>query len=244
MANMYDDMTVMQKLAKARLYFLNQRIGKSGKNMQLEFKYFELEDIVPAALRIFDKVGLLAVDDFGDDVATMTIFNAARPGESPLIFRMKYREAEQIVNKYGKTVTNPLQALGASITYLRRYLWMIALEITEPDNVDDKLGSEGEFSTEQAAAENPKPKKPATPQERAEVKEELVSTNADATPEQLEELKGLCKTLRGLDEEKQDEFVQKIAMKTEGFTIIPADVCTELCGKLREIIAEYGKSEE
>jgi len=244
MANMYDDMTVMQKLAKARLYFLNQKIGKSGKNVLLEFKYFELEDIVPTAIRIFDRVGLVSVDDFGDDVATKTIFNAAKPGETPLVFRVKYREAEQIVNKNGKAVTNPLQALGSSITYLRRYLWMVALDITEPDNVDDKLGSEGEYGTEQAVAEKPKPKKPATPQERAEVKEELVSANADATPEQLEELKGLCKTLRGLDEEKQDEFVQKIAMKTEGFTIIPADVCTELCGKLREIIAEYGKSEE
>ncbi len=48
MANIYETMNVRQKLAKARLYFLNQKVQKSGKNMHLEFKYFfELEDIVP-----------------------------------------------------------------------------------------------------------------------------------------------------------------------------------------------------
>ena len=239
MANSYDDMTVMQKLAKARLYFLNQKIGKSGKNVLLEFKYFELEDIVPSAIRIFDKVGLVAVDDFGDEVATKTIFNAARPGESPLVFRVKYREAEQIVNKNGKAVTNPLQALGSSITYLRRYLWMVALDITEPDNVDDKLGSEGEFLPEQAAAEKPKPKKPATPQERAEVKQELVSENGPATEEQIGKLKGLCKELVAKDGEKFREFVNKIALKTKGFTEIAGDACDELCGNISGILKEY-----
>lgn len=47
MANIYEGMNVRQKLAKARLYFLNQKIKKSGKNMHLEFKYFELETLYP-----------------------------------------------------------------------------------------------------------------------------------------------------------------------------------------------------
>ena len=42
MANIYESMNVRQKLTKARLYFLNQKVKKSGKNMHLEFKYFEL----------------------------------------------------------------------------------------------------------------------------------------------------------------------------------------------------------
>ena len=37
MANIYEAMNVRQKLAKARLYFLNQKVQKSGKNMHLEF---------------------------------------------------------------------------------------------------------------------------------------------------------------------------------------------------------------
>lgn len=240
MPNPFESMNTMQKLSKARLYFLNSKVDKSGKNILLEFKYFELEDIVPTAIRIFDRVGLVAVDDFGGEIASKTIYNIHDPNDVPVVFQVKYREAEQIVNKNGKAVTNPLQALGSSITYLRRYLWMVALDITEPDNVDENLGAE------EAAPEPVKaaPKPPATPQERAEIKKELTqAVTGNATPEQLEELKSLCKNLRNLDEEKQDEFVQKIAMQTKGFTEIPADACEKLCQHLSEIISEYGGEE-
>ena len=38
---------VYQKLIKARELFLNADVQKTGKNMHLSFKYFELDDIVP-----------------------------------------------------------------------------------------------------------------------------------------------------------------------------------------------------
>ena len=44
MANIYEAMNVRQKLAKARLYFLNQKVQKSGKNMHLE----EGQTVLPA----------------------------------------------------------------------------------------------------------------------------------------------------------------------------------------------------
>ena len=33
-----------------------------------------------------------------------------------------------------------MQALGSSITYMRRYLYMIALDICESDSIDSDLG--------------------------------------------------------------------------------------------------------
>ena len=48
---------VYQKLLKARATFLNSEVTKSGKNMQLAFKYFELDDIVPIATKIFGENG-------------------------------------------------------------------------------------------------------------------------------------------------------------------------------------------
>ena len=245
MSNIYESMNVMQKLAKARLYFLNSKVSKSGKNMMLEFKYFELEDIVPTAIRIFSKVGLLAVDDLSGDPVSLTVFNADNPGEAPVIFRMPYREQDQIINKSGKAVTNPLQALGSSVTYLRRYLWMIALDITEPDSVDPALG-EPEPEEEQVL---PKPKKsaakpPATPAERKEAKEELVKeSSGNATEDQINLLKSLCRSILAADETKE-EFVNKIALETNGFTEIETGACSQLCEYLQTIVDELGGSNE
>jgi len=249
MANIYEGMNVRQKLAKARLYFLNQKVKKSGKNMKLEFKYFELEDIVPPALRIFARVGLVSNTVFDGEKATMTIMNTDNPQEDGIQFVAPYREAGQIISKAGNEVTNPIQALGASITYLRRYLWMMALDITEPDDVDPNLGTEttddtenGEFAEEAAAATPAKKEKkaPATVAEREEAKKELTGADGAADEKQVAELKSLCKELMEKDE-TQEDFVQQIAMKTDGFTKITASACAALCQNLEEIIAQYGE---
>ena len=255
MANIYETMNVRQKLAKARLYFLNQKVQKSGKNMHLEFKYFELEDIVPPAIRIFARVGLTTNIEFTDDKAVMSVFNADNIEEAPMTFTVPYREVKPIVSNQGKEVTNPMQALGSSITYLRRYLWMAVLDITEPDDVDASLGSTdnteetSEFAEEAAAAEAAAPAKadkkgkkkvPATAAERKQAKEELTSADGAASEEQIPNLKTLCKDLMEKDE-AQEDFVQQIAMKTDGFTNITASACTALCQNLEEIISQYGE---
>ena len=54
------------------------------------------------------------------------------------------------------------------------------------------------------------------------------------------EIKFDDKTLMEKDED-QEEFVQQIALKTDGFTNISASACTELCKNLAEIIAQYGE---
>lgn len=76
---------VYQKLLTARAKFLEANVEKTGKNMHLSFKYFELEDIVPTAIRIFNEVGLIPVVNFTADVATMNIINTDNPEESDTV---------------------------------------------------------------------------------------------------------------------------------------------------------------
>ena len=125
------------------------------------------------------------------------------------------------------------------------------LDITEPDDVDATLGSDdntdepNEFAEEAAAAapatkKGKKEKKaPATTAEREEAKKELTGADGAASEEQIAELKTLCRDLMDKDEE-QEEFVQQIALKTDGFTNIAASACAELCKNIAEIISQYG----
>ena len=249
MANIYEGMNVRQKLAKARLQFLNQKVKKSGKNMHLEFKYFELEDI-PPAIRIFARVGLTTDIDFTDENgAVMRVYNTDNSEEAPIEFRVPYREVKPIVSNAGKEVTNPMQALGSSITYLRRYLWMAVLDITEPDDIDATLGSEPEEEEPEIEAPNPekaktekksqkKQKAPATPADRKEAKETLTDTEGQADDLQIAALKNACKELMEKDPDQED-FVQQIAMKTNGFTQVTRSQCEQLIKNLGEMIAAY-----
>ena len=242
MANIYKDMNVRQKLAKTRLYFLNRKVAKTGKNMHLEFKYFELEDIVPVAIRIFANVGLTSYTNFNGETATMTILNADDPDEDGITFTLPYRENKPIISNQGKEVTNPMQALGASTTYLRRYLWMMALDITEPDEVDASLGSDdldgGEDTPAPAPKEKPKP--PATAAERKAAKKDMTATDGPADELQVTALKTACKKLMEMDE-TQEDFVQQIAMKTKGFTEITRSACEQLVNNIGEMIAAYNQ---
>ena len=237
-------LNVYQKLILARKKFLDRNVKKSGKNIKLEFMYFELQDIVPTATRIFNNVGLLGIVNFtpaaeGEaPVATMQIINVDNPADSVITFAVPYREVEQIVSNAGKAVTNPLQALGSSVTYLRRYLWMLAMDIVEQDDIDPNLGQDAPTPAKTPAKAPAKPSKPATPAQRETIKVALTQADGAADSLMIDGLKAALNTLRKKDESKE-EFVQEIALKTEGFTKITRAQCEELVKTVQTMIEEY-----
>lgn len=134
-------MNVYQKLAKARVQLQNSGIKKSGMNKFAGFKYFELNDFLPTVNDIFDKLGLCSRFVIGEPTidavtglvetperAELTIFNAEKP-EEQICFSSATAEAPM-------KGALPIQQLGSVHTYMRRYLWLEAMEICESDGVD------------------------------------------------------------------------------------------------------------
>lgn len=220
-------LNVYQKLLKAREMFLQADVQKTGKNMHLSFKYFELDDIVPTATRIFSEVGLIPIVTFTSDVATMKIVNIDNPDEEYIPFVAPFNQIAPIISNAGKQATNEMQALGSSITYMRRYLYMIALDICESDSIDGELGR---------PAPAPAPKAPpATPEQRQEVKQELTAPQDNATPLQIKGLKAVLKKLKDADPTKE-EMIAQIAVQTEGFTSISKSDCETLIQKITAML--------
>lgn len=217
-------MNIYQKLLRARAMFLEVDVKKTGKNMNLSFKYFELEDIVPAAIRIFEEVGIMPVVNFTSDTATMTMVNTDNPEET-ITFTSPFNQVSPIVSNAGKQVTNEMMALGSSITYMRRYLYMIALDICENDDIDASAGTSS--SSPKAA--------PATPEQRQEVKKELTAPSDNATPLQIKGLKNVLKKLKDTDPTKE-EMIAKIAVQTEGFTVISKADCETLIQRITAMV--------
>ena len=218
-------MNIYQKLLKARAMFLEADVKKSGKHMKLTFKYFELDDIVPTAIRVFGEVGLIPVVNFTADTATMTIIDTDN-SEDSVTFSAPFIQGEPIVSNAGNQVTSAIQALGASITYMRRYLYMIALDICESDGID---------SGEHDAPTPEKPKAPATAAERAETKSTLTDSKGNASGLQIKQLKNVLKKLKEADPSKE-EMIANIAVQTDGFTNISKEDCEALITRISAML--------
>ena len=221
-------MNVFQKLLEARAKFLEHGISKSGKHMELRYKYFELDDIVPIAIGIFTEIGLVPIVSFTDEQALMTVVNTDNPEETIQFFTpMRYPSENKMVN--------PVQALGSAQTYLRRYLYMIALDICEPDSIEPTTEKE-----DNNAGKKPTP--PATPEERKEVKEELTAPDEQATDLQIKGLKKVLKQLKDAQPDKE-EMISKIAVETQAFTVISKTDCEALIERITAMLEENSEEE-
>ena len=220
-ANTPKTVNVYNKLLTARVHFLESAVTKSGKNMHLAFKYFELDDIVPVATKIFDALGLISIVSFAEDIARLTIVNTDNPEEmicftAPLV---------QLAENKG---TNAVQAFGSTVTYYRRYLYMIALDICEPDEIDAGLkGSTAAPVTTPTVT-------PTTPTPTAKP---LTNADGNASDIQITQLKDVLKKLKASDPTKED-MIHKIAIETKGFTEISKADCEALTVKIGEMLKE------
>jgi len=103
------------------------QLNKSGKNKFANFNYFELGDFIPQVTSIFEKVGLCGIVSFTPDTAYLTVHDTDSDGFVTFTSPLVYASVEK---------TQPIQNLGSTHTYLRRYLWLMCMEITENDVVD------------------------------------------------------------------------------------------------------------
>ena len=223
---------VYQRLLEARVLFAEEDVKKSGKNMKMSYKYFELQDIVPVATPIFQKVGLLPAVTFSDTEATMTIFNVDYPSDY-INFTSPMREIDPIIsNKTGGEVTNAIQRLGSVETYQRRYLYMIALDIVESDSIEPLTGDNPPPA--------PKPAAPVSAEKRQEVTKTLTAPEGNATELQIKGLKTALSKLMETDPSKED-MVAQLAMQTNGFTTISKADCEELIKRVTAMLNQEVK---
>ena len=140
----YSKMNIYQKLAIARAELGNRPLKKSGVNKYAGYSYFELNDFIGEINKIFKELNLISifnikVSELGVETAFLDIVNADNPEET---IRFEASTAEA-----GMKGATPIQMLGAKHTYMRRYLWLEAMEIAENDAQDAIPANERETTT-------------------------------------------------------------------------------------------------
>lgn len=127
-------MTIYQKIAGIQKNLLHKELPKSGYNKFGKFKYYELEDILPAIFSECYEQELFIEFSFTNDLAQLKIRNWNEPGESVIT---SVPMPEIVALNKGMNV---MQSEGSYITYLKRYLLVNLFLIVEKDVVDsDKI---------------------------------------------------------------------------------------------------------
>lgn len=145
-------MSVHKKLMAARVKLQSIEMKKSGQNKFAGYSYFELADFIPHVQTIFNDLGLCGVVSFNTEYAQLCITDV--DDGTVIVITSPMAEA----NLKG---AHPIQNLGATLSYQRRYLWMAAMELVEGDAID---------SAPPVEAPKPAPKPAPYPELKAPVK--------------------------------------------------------------------------
>ena len=156
-------MTVHAKLMAARIQLQNTPLKKTGHNKFAGYHYFELGDFLPTIQTIFNDLKLCGVVSYEQDIAKLCITDMEDNSVVVITSPMSTAALKGC---------HEVQNLGAVQTYIRRYLWVTALEIVENDVLDATTGSVEPAKAKPAPAPKPAAKPAPAPTGAAPAKME------------------------------------------------------------------------
>lgn len=201
-------MNVYEKIQECRCRLQLQEIKKTGKNNFAGFQYYTLDDFIPHINALFKEFKLFSAFNIVEGIATLRIIDAEKPDDF-VVFTSPTADA----NLKGCT---PIQSLGGVHTYMKRYLYLNALEICEPDLLDSVQGKD-----DQEKKPAPAPAPAVKPVQPAPATNKLICEDCGC------EIKGA----NGLDANSVAQFTKKKYGK---------QVCAECGAKLKANLKKEG----
>ena len=139
-------MNIYEKLNEARLRFQNRNIKQSGNNTFAGYTYYDLSDILPTINKICADLKMTCLLSFGTECAALDIINTEKTDEK-ITFLSPMSEAQL-------RGCHAVQNLGAVITYLTRYLYIMAFAIVENDLLDKTADTRNPLKTSELKEDN------------------------------------------------------------------------------------------
>lgn len=196
-------MNVYEKLAQLRDDVQKANLKKTGYNKHLNYHYYELGDFMPFVINKMVLYKLFSNVSFGklDDSAVLEILNIEEPTERS-IFTSPMSTAN-LAN------CHPVQNLGATQTYIRRYLWTSALELTDGDAIENNTGNKATVETQQKPVQ---PTKPAEQPKAPEPQQNATKEQPVVNEAQIKRLYAICK-----EHGKNQDQLKAYMMEKYGF---------------------------
>lgn len=126
---------IYEKIQNIRVELQDKKLKKTGYNKFANFYYYQLEDFIPTLNELMKKSKITSNFSIIGETAILTLIDYEDNTSS--IYQSPIADASL------KGCT-PVQSLGGVHTYLKRYLYQNAFEITEGDLLDGSLGKKEE----------------------------------------------------------------------------------------------------
>lgn len=126
-----EEAKLLREVQKCKIELKKQNLKKTGYNSHGKYHYFELDDFLSCVEIILNKRGLASFFNFEDDRAELTICNEDGASHT---WTTKCISAKAREN--GFDVGVHMKSEQAIQTYARRTLWLQAMEITEPNEIE------------------------------------------------------------------------------------------------------------
>ena len=234
---MAEEKNIYQRLMQARIDFAKKNIEPSGYNSHLDFDYLELKDIVPVANKVLNDNKIMLVTSFLDGECVGKVVDLLGKDE-PIIFTIPLPDPTKDAERLK---LNVVAMMGSQVTYLRRYMLMLVLDIVIADEIDadDKDSAPVVKPTEKATPkkekavtvkEEPKaekvavkvaPKKPESAKVAKPVVKAAVKSKTPATAEQRAEIKKELTDADGAIDELQKQTL--LGNTSKWVKAVPAD---------------------
>lgn len=123
-------MSVLNKIMKVSVALAALNLKKSGKNSFLKFEYYELSDFLPQLYQLCLENQLFLKVDIESDKAVLTVKDIEDGSVETFTHAFHYDIGTQ------SDKMDPMQREGCIATYMRRYVFMNAFGIVDPDGFD------------------------------------------------------------------------------------------------------------
>ena len=133
MAEIKVEKSLGESWQEVRYELTKVELKKTGYNPYGKFNFFQLDDFMPTVIRLMHERGLYSRTWIGYEGDIEFAYLVIGKGNEEMVYKFPTAEANNS--------QNPIQNAGSKITYCRRYLWMLATELTENDLVDAVSGS-------------------------------------------------------------------------------------------------------
>ncbi len=121
---MEKEMNIHQRIASIKKELQKSALKKTGYNKFTKSYYYELSDVLPRIIELNEEYGINDTFDINNESAHLSLStNNSETSTTTIPFVMAEMQAS----------VDPIQKLGATITYLRRYLYLTAYGIADTE---------------------------------------------------------------------------------------------------------------